>query len=112
MLLGFYLLLWWLRMSDLDDYFSQQDKIDQLQAEIKKLKTKINTESQAKLRYKKALEGATGIKEPTQAERAISLIKELKGTGKVGMLIKSISNKCFLSEARIKQLWYSEEVIA
>jgi len=93
-------------MSDLDNYFSQQDKIDQLQAEIKRLKAKILNEQCSKSKYKRALKEETGKKELTRGKKAMELISKLKGTNKPTKLIREIARKCFLSETHITYLWY------
>jgi len=84
-------------MSDLDNYFSQQDKINQLQAEIKLLKTKLNTERKAKSRLKAELDESTGAKRISRSQRALNLILELKGSDKAVRIIERVAKECFLS---------------
>ena len=84
-------------MSDLDNYFSQQDKIKQLQDEIKILKTKLNTERKAKSRYKAELDAVNGSKRISRGQKALNLINELKGSDKAVRIIERVAKECFLS---------------
>jgi hypothetical protein len=96
-------------MSDLSEYFSQQDRINELEADLIEAKRIITNERVYKNRYKRMYEDLKGKKLliKTRKSKAIALIKKLKDTDKPGLLIKAIAKQCSLSESRINDYWYS-----
>ena len=93
-------------MSDLENYFSQQDKIKQLQAEVKALKTKLNTERKAKSRYRAELDSIKGTKRISRSQKALNLISNLKGSDKAVRIIERVAKECFLSVNYTSILFY------
>ena len=84
-------------MSDITGYFSQQDKIDQLQAEIKKLKTKNATQRKVISRQEKSISTLTGKPRVSRSQKALNLIFDLKGTDKATRIIERVAKECFLT---------------
>lgn len=95
-----------LNTDDLSSYFSQQDKIKILQDEIRLLKTKLNTERKAKSRYKAKLDAITGDKRLSRGEKALNLIKEIKGSDKPGRIINRVAKECHLTVNYVSILFY------
>ena len=93
-------------MSDLSEYFSQQDRIKELECELALARGVITKERHDKSRYKILYENLKGERAPTRKEKALLLIKELKSTGKPTNLIRAIAKKCFLAEGTVNELWY------
>lgn len=91
-------------MSDLSEYFSDKDRIKELELEVKLLTKKLKLEVGYKSKYKlKWLE----MKPITRGEKALLLIEQLKSTDNPIKLIRAIAKKCYLSEVYVSELWYS-----
>ena len=86
-------------MSDLAEYFSDKDK-------IKELERQLICARRTTSRYKRLYEEVVGVKELTRGQRACVLIDELKGTDRPVRLIKLIADKCFLTPGTVNRLWY------
>ncbi len=93
-------------METISEYFSDKDRIKELEAELVESKRLMINERVYKNHYKRLYEDLKGEKIQTRKSKAILLIKELKNTGKPGNLIKAIAKKCNLSESRINDYWY------
>lgn len=86
-------------MSDLTNYFSQQNEIKSLKAEIVRLKIKLDSESQMKSRYRQQ---ANILKKPTRTSDARKLLILKKSGHKIKL--KEIAKKCHLSLLSVKQI--------
>ncbi len=86
-------------MCDLAEYFSDKDR-------IKELEDKLNTARRIASRYKQMYEESKGKKLLTRSDKARLLIKELKNTDRPVNLIRSIAKKCFLTEGTVNRIWY------
>ena len=96
-------------MSDISEYFSQQDRIKELEVELAELvlvNKKLKQESLYKNRYKRMYKILIDKKLLTNKSRAVYLIKAIKGSVHPKTFIKLISDYCFLSENTINGLWY------
>ena len=91
-------------MNDLTNYFSLQDRIEELEAELVKANKKIASVNKMKLRYKARLKLK---KVPSRTENALVLIKKLKGTDKPMKLIRLIAKECFMSDGSVRDIWYN-----
>ena len=61
-----------------------------------------------KSKYKKLAETLDVKVEQNRGEKALDVIKDLKGTGRASVLIRQVAKKCHLSESRVKALWYKK----
>ena len=96
-------------MNDLSEYFSQQDRIKELESELIIANKKRKNQEDAKNKYKRMYRKLKGEKEVlTRKEKALSLIKNLKGTGKPYSLIKEIAERCCFSFSTVRDLWYAK----
>jgi hypothetical protein len=95
-------------MNTIADYFSLQDRVKELEYELKRVNKALVVEVDSKNYYKKKYNNSNP-KEPTRGEKALQLIKELKSTDKPTRLIRAIAKKCFLSEVYVSDLWYKHD---
>ena len=95
-------------MNDLADYFSDKDRIKELEIELNLMTIKYQNQMSYKSKYKLKYEELLGHKEKTRGEKALLLIKELKQTDKPMKLIRAIARKCYLSEAQVSKIWYTK----
>lgn len=90
----------------MSEYFSDKDKIKELEIKLVAMTKKYKAELGYKSKYKLKFENLLGEKLPTRGQKALLLIKELKSTDRPGVLIRAIAKKCFLSENHVTDLWY------
>jgi len=90
-------------MSDLSDYFSDKDRIKELEAEVDNLKTKLKsilTQKNNALSCNRLYKRLLGITyKPSLKEKAILMIKK---RGATGFSLREIASKVGLSYSRIK----------
>ena len=82
-----------------------KDRIKELDVDVAKLKKKLLSEISQKSRYKRLYEKAISKKVITRGDKALVMIKELKGTDSRVNISKIIAKKYFLSMGGIKKIW-------
>jgi len=91
-------------MDTIAEHHQKENRIAELEELLRKA---LYLKSKWKSKYW-ALAKEHEIKKPqTRGEKALLLINELKGNGNPFASIREIAKKCFLSEGRVKRLWYS-----
>jgi hypothetical protein len=83
-------------MSDLSEYFSKQDRIKELEAELVILKRSVCRFHEREYETNKKIELLTGKKKPTRTIKAITMIK------KTNKKLKEIAKECSLSYGYVK----------
>lgn len=86
-------------MSDIGDYFSQQNEIVELKAEVKMLRRKVKTEQMLKSKYKVRWQKIRDKYMPpvlTRSDKAMILIEQ-KHKGTLKITLKQISKQCFVT---------------
>lgn len=106
-------------MSDLDEYFSLQDRIKELteevelreqikilKDEIKKLEKQVVTARKNASKHKRAndaLRKRYDVKRVTRCDKARELIKQ-RESGEIDITLKAIAEQCFLGYSTVKAL--------
>ena len=93
-------------MSDLAIYFSDKDRIKELEVELKFMTTKHKNEQDYKRNWRRKYKELAGVTIMNRGQKALALIKELKSTDKPVKLIRAIAKQCFLSEVYVAELWW------
>jgi len=90
-------------MSDIQIYFSLQDKVDNLEKQVTKLKKRLHNE----VSKKSYMKNKKKERKERRGEMALRLIKEFEQIGGEPMRsISIIAERCFLTPVYVKRLWY------
>lgn len=84
-------------MNSINEYFSLQDRIDELEREVKLLKRKVSVFHERECRTNKKIASLIGKKE-TRTQKAIALIKESQFT------LKDIAKKCCMTYGSVRDV--------
>lgn len=82
-------------MDDLTQHFSLQDRIEELEGEVKMLRKKVKTEQMLKSKYKKLYEKHKPPK-VTRSDKAMILIEQIH-KGEIDITLREISKQCFVT---------------
>jgi len=93
-------------MNDLAEYFSDKERIKELEVELELMTVKLKNEQDYKRNWRRKYKNLAGKMILTRGQKALALIKELRTTDKPTKLIRAIAKTCFLSEVYVHELWY------
>lgn len=95
-------------METLSEYHYKENRIAELELLLKKANRLVVV---WKHKYKKIADKHEVKTAPlvSRGEKALIMIGEVRGTGRNSVLIREVAKKCFLSEQRVKGIWYGNE---
>ena len=94
--------------NDMSEYFSDKDRIKELEAQLSEAEDIIIKERRLKSKYKIKCEKLSGNRPLTKGQKATIMIKKVQGTGERKVLIAIIARELFMSVGAVRALWYKE----